>query len=336
MAAVLHHALHGRLSAHAVQRMASVVQSMEALFEQMSCMHMPDATAQGWFSWEDVAILLQRLLPGISVDVRAILEQQLGSCMAQQHVQVCDLVVPAEDCTVPQWGNRDRQCTAGQHALDSALQEPASTTEIVQHVIAEASGPEIAQDSCSHDSEQQVVEQEPADQLAPVTDASSDHGGCDGSSGEPSNRLNASRPSSTRSRNAEMRKSDTLFDHERRSVVVQLLAHHAGALLQLRNALSMELQRLDDGREDAAVSHADVVALLEGHMPPAEASACASLWMKSFTETGSSKGATVEMLASGPLQCKGDLDFAAAEAWLQGLHQQGAGHSSLAALPQVA
>lgn len=335
VAAVLYHAMHGRLSAHAVQRMASVVQGMEALFEQMSCIRMPDTNAQGCFSWADVSMLLQRLLPGMSLDVQAILEQQVGSCMAQQHVQVCDLVVPGEDCTVPQWGNGDRQPTMGQHAMDSALHELSLTTESAQHV-ADVDVPEIAKGNCTDDSELQVEAQGPADQVVAVAEhTSSDHGGCDGSSGEPSNR-NASRPGSSPYRDAEFGKSDTVFGHQPCRVVVRLLAHYAGALMQLQSALSMEMQGLEEGRADAAVAHADVLALLQGHMPPAEAAACASLWMEMFMETGSSKRATAEMLARGTVRCKEDLDFPAAQLWLQGLQERGAGHSSLAALPQVA
>lgn len=338
MAAVLHAALHGQLSAHSVMRMACVIQSMEALFEQMSSMDMPDAAAQGCFSWEDVAMLLQRLLPGMSADVRAILEEQCGSCMAGQSVYVRDLLVPREDRTTPCWGQTGQQHAVAQNGVDSG--QPG-TSSSAQGPVAAVDGntPQSLHDGITDASEQQVAEKEAADCVGAVAESgTSNTGDQHGGGMKGAEHLSRAHTASSQSCKAEERQLGIAGDCKPWMLVVRLLSHHAGALLQLQRTLAAELRGLEDRSEAAVAGHGEVLAQLEAHMPHAQASACAALWLETVTRVGSRsvRTANAEVLASGPLQCMGDLDVPAAEAWLQGLLERGGGHSSLAALPQVA
>lgn len=338
VAAVLYDALQGKLHVHVVQRMASIVQGMAALFNQMMSLHMPDADMPGYFACEDVTILLQRMFPGMTDTIWPLLEAQLGSLTAGQFIHIQDVAVAGLDCTASQWGHQRRESTAKAVGLEEPLESPQSTELGHEAVSGQIRDTAAINDGCmaklgDHEAdgligpqaggnhEESRSDRDRIDQYSVSTEAGT------GPDPASSGVFNAS-TTDQGGRCTSQAMRTKLASH--------LLSRHANSLLCLQESLAAELDGFEDSSGDGSAIYAAVLAHLEQRMPHVEAHASASLWLAAYMRAGSAGAATAEMLARGPLQCQGDYDIASARVWLQGLQERGAGHSSCAALPQVA
>eukprot|EP00892_Ulva_mutabilis_P006918 jgi/Ulvmu1/4599/UM002_0328.1 len=332
VATVLHDALDGTLHIHVVQRMSSIVRGVEELFSQMLSLQMPDAATPGYFACEDVSMLLQRMFPSLSDAIWPMLEQQLGGCTARQSVHVQDLAVRGKDCTATQWRVNPQQRPTAEASVDSGPLDAPDGPHLLResvggqtHSVASPSGP--CEKECEHEGSCVPLDH--------GTDSVVQTGGNNTDSGY-GEIWTAADPSSQVACQPDPQQQDGLALGMAANVVVQILSQHAAALLHLRETLAAELGGLEGTGETASGMHQAIEELLKQYMPQREAHSCASVWVAVFLETGSAASATSDMLAEGPLQCLDDFDLAAASTWLHGLHERSAGHSSSAALPQVA